>query len=130
MAPAAAKPERLLSPATDYERWLGKDDQDLDSVRQFDPDRGADDYSDDGLIMITGDSGSPEIVDNSNQPGSPTLSSDESTQPDHRYHRPTVPDIIALYAALIIAVLLVRRLYTLLTRSRRRRRPEESKGQL
>ncbi|KAL4997408.1 hypothetical protein BDV10DRAFT_186203 [Aspergillus recurvatus] len=125
MAPAFANPERLPRPATDYERWLGRDDQDLGSVRQYDLDKGADDYHNGGLITITEDSDSPGIVDHSNQPGSSILSSDESSQPGHYYRRPTVPDFIALYAALIIAALLVRKLHTFLTRSRRRRQLEE-----
>ncbi|KAL6237888.1 hypothetical protein BDW75DRAFT_202939 [Aspergillus navahoensis] len=125
MAPAFGNPERLPRPATDYERWLGKDDQHLDSVRQYGPERGADDNSNDGLITVTGDSDSPESVDHSNQHGSSTLTSDESAPPAQYDRRPTVPDFIALYAALIIAVLLVRKLHTFLTRSQRRRRPEE-----
>ncbi|KAL4772488.1 hypothetical protein BDW60DRAFT_187332 [Aspergillus nidulans var. acristatus] len=128
MAPAAAKAERLPRPATDYERWLGDDEQHLDSVRQYDFDQGQIDYSNDGVITDTRDSSSPEIV-GSNDPGSSPLSSDESSQPSRHYTRPTVPDFVALYAAIIIAVLLVLKLHGSLRRPRWRR-PEEKKRQV
>ncbi|KAL4740258.1 hypothetical protein BDV11DRAFT_185748 [Aspergillus similis] len=125
MAPAAPKSERRPRPATDYERWLGDDEQHLGSVRQYDLNREANEYSDDGLITI-GDSDSPEIV---NDPGYSTLLSGEASQPSRHNARPTVPDFVAFYAVVIIAVLLVLRLHGSLKGSRWRR-PEEKKGQL
>ncbi|KAL4973555.1 hypothetical protein BDW66DRAFT_141830 [Aspergillus desertorum] len=62
MAPAATNPERLLRPATDFERWLGENDKLLDSVREYDVDPGANEHSYDGRITITGASDSPEIT--------------------------------------------------------------------
>ncbi|KAL4745379.1 hypothetical protein BDW72DRAFT_208252 [Aspergillus terricola var. indicus] len=128
MAPVAAKSERLPRPATDYERWLGDDEQQLDSVRQYDLDRGVNEYSNDGLITITGESNSPEIV-GSNDPGTSTLSSEESSQPSRQYAHPTAPEFVAFYAVMIIAVLVVLGLHGSLRKSRWRRQ-EEKKGQL
>ncbi|CBF84559.1 predicted protein [Aspergillus nidulans FGSC A4] len=126
MAPAAAKAERLPRPATDYERWLGDDEQHLDSVRQYDLDQGQKDYTNDGVITVAEDSSPPEIVD-SDDLGSSPLSSDESSQPRHHYTRPTVPDIVALYAAIIIAVLLVLKLHGSLRRPQWRRSEEKKR---
>ncbi|KAL4813493.1 hypothetical protein BDW67DRAFT_105996 [Aspergillus spinulosporus] len=128
MAPAAAKAERLPRPATDYERWLGYDEQHLDEVRQYDLDQEENDYSDDGLITNTGDSNSPGIVAG-NDAVSSSLSSDDFSQPSRHYARPTVPDFVAFYAVIIIAIILVLKLHGSLKRSRWRR-PEEKKRQV
>ncbi|RDW64430.1 uncharacterized protein DSM5745_09841 [Aspergillus mulundensis] len=123
MPPATARAKKSPRPATDYERWLGDDDQTLDSVRRYDTNQSADDRHDTD-ITVTGESDSPALVRSNHdqprpntEPGPLPILPDDSPQSGRHYPRPTVPDFVALYAALIIAILLVRRLHIFLRRS-------------
>ncbi|KAL4898874.1 hypothetical protein BDW74DRAFT_164343 [Aspergillus multicolor] len=128
MAPAIEKAKKSPRPATDYERWLGEDDQQLDSVRRYDSDRSADNQNrgQDTKRAVTNEINFSSLV-RSNvhsqlqpnpEPSALPISFDDSPLSGRHYPRPTVPDFITLYAALILAILLIRRLHTFLRRSR------------